>query len=89
VLFQWTVNDKKWNGSRRWCLMPVILATQKAEIGRNTVPSLPGQKSLQDLIWMEKKLGKVIHTCYPSREDKIEGSQSRLAWAKSKTLCLK
>jgi hypothetical protein len=35
-----------------------------------------------------KKMGMVVHACHPSyrRKLKIRGLQSRLVWAKSKTL---
>jgi hypothetical protein len=50
------------------------------------VTGQPGQRSLQDPISVEKQLGVVVHTCYPSysRKQKIGGSQPRPAWAKAK-----
>jgi hypothetical protein len=38
----------------------------EAEIGRFTVPELMGQKSTQDSISTEKKLGVVPHICHPT-----------------------
>jgi hypothetical protein len=67
----------------------MILVTQEAEIRRFTVQGQPRTKnSLQDAISVEKKLGKVTHTCHPSegRKLKIGGSLSRLVWAKREIL---
>jgi ribosomal protein L31 len=67
-----------------WCCTPVIPAIQEVEIRRMKVPSQHKQKSS---ISNRKKLFIVVHTCHPSYSGKptIE-SQSKMVWAKSKTL---
>jgi hypothetical protein len=61
-------------------------AMQEAEVGI-TVPGQPRQKNLQDPVSKEKA-DVVLYTCHLSfrEKHKIGGSQSRLAWEKSKTL---
>jgi hypothetical protein len=51
--------------------MSVILATWEAEMGRIKIPGQPRQKSLQDPISMEKKLGVVVCSCHPSDNGKL------------------
>jgi hypothetical protein len=65
------------------------LFTREAEI-EDAVPGQPRQKEFARSHLNGKKLGVVACTCHPrtSRKLKIGGWQSRLAWAKSKTLSL-
>jgi hypothetical protein len=65
--------------------MCAIQATWEDAVRRITIS---GQaKSLGDPIWMGKKLGLVVHTCYPidSRKLKIKGWWFRSTWAKRET----
>jgi hypothetical protein len=65
--------------------MPVILATEDAEIKRITVPGQPGKKVLKTL---PQPIIGFRCACHPShrRKHKIGGSWSRPGWAKNKTL---
>jgi hypothetical protein len=68
--------------------MPVILATWEAEIWRTVFQDSLGKKKYMTPHFNGKRLGLVVCTSHPiySRKCKIEGSQSRPAWAESETL---
>jgi hypothetical protein len=70
--------------------MPLILATQEAEIGRMKVPDQSSQKVCKIPISMENSWVWWC-TCHPSNGGKLKlgGLQSRPAWAKSKMLSQK
>jgi hypothetical protein len=72
-------------------LMQIILPIWEADIRRFAVSNQSRQKNVEEQISTEKKkrnLGMVVHVCHSRRNGKlkIEGSWSRLTWAKSKTL---
>jgi hypothetical protein len=60
---------------------------READIGRIIAEDQPRQKK-KKVFSQEKNLGSITHTCHltNSRKHKLEGSWSRLAWAKRETL---
>jgi hypothetical protein len=60
----------------------------EAYIGKITVPGQPGKKLGDPHLKKKKKLNVLACTCHPHNGGKLKvgGSQSRLVWAKSKSL---